>query len=62
MDDMYFTYVYVEDDLPSVAPKNLVIKHLEEERGVSLLWNHNGFSNNDPGRRRGQAQLQPPAL
>ncbi|MFD5641825.1 helix-turn-helix domain-containing protein [Streptomyces anulatus] len=58
LDDMYFRYVY-EDDLSAVAPENLVIKHLQEERGVSLLWNHNGFSNNDPGRRRDQAQLQP---
>ncbi|CAL9521221.1 hypothetical protein SUDANB108_03869 [Streptomyces sp. enrichment culture] len=59
LDDMYFTYVYVEDDLSAVAPENLVIKHLQEERGLSLLWNRNGFNNNDPGRRRDRAQLQP---
>ncbi|MEU5214641.1 helix-turn-helix domain-containing protein [Streptomyces sp. NPDC020807] len=59
LDDMYFTYLYVEDDLSAVAPENLVLKHLQEERGVSLLWNHNGFSISDPGRRRDLAQLKP---
>ncbi|MEU6442470.1 helix-turn-helix domain-containing protein [Streptomyces sp. NPDC047046] len=59
LDDMYFTYVYIEDDLSAVAPGNLVIKHLQEECGVSLLWNQNGFGINDPGRQRDQAQLKP---
>jgi predicted nucleic acid-binding Zn-ribbon protein len=59
LDDMYFTYVYVEDDLSAVAPEALVLKHLQQESGVSLPWNRNGFSNNDPGRRRDQARLKP---
>lgn len=58
-DEMYFTYVYIEDDMSAVAPEQLVIRYLMKERGAKIPWNLNGFGNKDPGRQRDQAKLKP---
>lgn len=55
--EMYFTSVYVEDDMSAVAPEVLVLKHLRDERGIELPWNRNGFGMQDAGRNRDRTQL-----
>ncbi|MFF4659009.1 helix-turn-helix domain-containing protein [Streptomyces sp. NPDC001381] len=56
-EEMYFTSVYVEDDLSAVAPELLVLKHLRDERGIELPWNRNGFGSREAGRNRDRTQL-----
>ena len=56
-EEMYFTYMYIEDDMSAVAPERLVIGYLKEEHGAQLPWNHNGFGNNDAGRQLDQREL-----
>ncbi|GGY25313.1 helix-turn-helix domain-containing protein [Streptomyces djakartensis] len=58
-EEMYFTSMYIEDDMSAVAPERLVIRYLKEERGARLPWNSNGFGNKDAGRQRDHSELSP---
>ncbi len=58
-EEMYFTCMYIEDDMSAVAPERLVIRYLKEEHGAQLPWNLNGFGNNDAGRQRDRSELNP---
>ncbi len=58
-EEMYFTSMYIEDDMSAVAPERLVIRYLKEEHGARLPWNLNGFGNKDAGRERDQSELSP---
>jgi hypothetical protein len=45
-----FRCVYVDEDLDAVAPEKILID--EFKKSGNAPWNHNGFGNNDPGRKR----------
>ncbi|WP_192363411.1 helix-turn-helix domain-containing protein [Streptomyces caniscabiei] len=57
--EMYFTFMYIEDDMSAVAPERLVIRYLKEEHGAQLPWNSNGFGNRDGGRERDRSVFSP---
>ncbi|WP_405978937.1 helix-turn-helix domain-containing protein [Streptomyces sp. NBC_00158] len=52
--ELFFSYVYIEDDMSVIAPERLVIKQLSGWPS----WNNNGFGNSDPGRARDLVQLK----
>lgn len=48
--DMTFCCLYIAEDFSALAPEKLLINRYSETG--QAIWNHNGFGNNDPGRRR----------
>jgi hypothetical protein len=48
--DVEFKSLYVAEDFTALAPEKLLISRYDKSR--RLMWNHNGFGNKDPGRRR----------
>jgi hypothetical protein len=50
LDDMTFCCLYVAEDFSAPAPEKLLIKQYDQSGQAP--WNHNGFGNRDPGRRR----------
>ncbi|MEU5921552.1 helix-turn-helix domain-containing protein [Streptomyces sp. NPDC047141] len=58
-EEMYLTYMHIEDDMSAVAPERLLIRYLKEEHGAQLPWNLNGFGNKDAGRERDHSELSP---
>ncbi|MNW35519.1 excinuclease ABC subunit C [compost metagenome] len=51
-----FVCLYVMEDLNSMAPEKMLIKHYRSD-GKSE-WNVNGFGNNDPGRNRDRSMVK----
>lgn len=50
-----FVCLYVDEDLEASAPEKMLIKR--HRSGNEVLWNTNGFGNNDPGRRRDTSRV-----
>lgn len=48
--DMAFKCAYVDEDFDSSAPEKMLIARHQATGDV--VWNNNGFGNNDPGRQR----------
>jgi hypothetical protein len=48
--DVQFCCLYVAEDFTALAPEKLLISRYDQTGRA--MWNHNGFGNNDPGRRR----------
>ena len=54
-EEMFFTCLYVDEDLTVLAPEDRLIKVFQSEG--SAPWNTNGFGNNDPGRKRDESHV-----
>jgi hypothetical protein len=50
--DVEFSCLYVAEDFTALAPEKLLISRYDKSDRGRLMWNHNGFGNKDPGRRR----------
>ncbi|APU16974.1 MULTISPECIES: GIY-YIG nuclease family protein [Actinoalloteichus] len=55
LDDVSFTCLYVESDLPVVTPETMLINRNREAGRAS--WNSGGFGSNDPGKERDTTRL-----
>lgn len=53
---MRFTCLYVDEDLPAVAPERILIDRYKEQDLAH--WNFNGFGSNDPGQNRDQTVFE----
>ncbi|MBL7497320.1 GIY-YIG nuclease family protein [Frankia nepalensis] len=51
--DVAFRCLYVEEDLEAAAPEKMLIsEYRRRDPNRRIVWNTNGFGNNDPGRNR----------
>ncbi|QGS35151.1 Eco29kI family restriction endonuclease [Corynebacterium xerosis] len=50
LEDMAFKCAYVDEDFDSSAPEKMLIAR--HRKTGDVVWNNNGFGNNDPGKQR----------
>lgn len=56
LDEISFCCLYVAEDFSALAPEKLLIRRYDEDGQAP--WNHNGFGNRDPGRKRDHTKIK----